>query len=61
MEARASVPLRSYATGLAGQLRQVGGFLRFTSPILLTDPHDITERLLNVVLNTIAAKPQFIE
>jgi len=33
-------------------LRQVGGFLRFPPPIQKTDRYDITERLLNVALNT---------
>jgi hypothetical protein len=34
------------------EMRQVGGYLRFSPPIK-TDHHNITEILLKVVLNTI--------
>jgi hypothetical protein len=49
--------IQHYVIKFASDLWQVGGFLRFPSPIK-TDRHDITEILLKVALNTInQAKP----
>ena len=42
--------IQHYVIKLVSDLRQVGGFLRFSPPIKLT--HDITEILLKVAFNT---------
>ena len=41
--------MQQYVIKFVSDLRQVGGFLR----VLPSFPHDITEILLNVALNTI--------
>ena len=44
--------IQQYVIKFVSDLRQVGGFLQFFTP-LKTDRHDITEILLKVSLNTI--------
>ena len=49
-----SVPITTvqhYVKKFVGDLRLVGGFLRFP-PTINTDRHDVTEMLLNVALKT---------
>ena len=50
--------IQHYVIKLVSDLRQVGGFLRFSSTNK-TDHHDITEILMKVVLNTIT-KPNHL-
>ena len=51
-ESRSGRGVQHYMIKLVSDLRQVGNFLRFPPQIKLT-PHDITELLLKVALNTI--------
>ena len=48
--------IQHYVIKFVSDLRQVGGFLRYCTPVSSTnktDRHDITEILLKVALNTI--------
>ena len=51
--------IQHYVIKLVSDLRQVSGFLRFSSTNK-TDHHDITEILLKVALNTITKPNQTI-
>jgi hypothetical protein len=53
-----TIDVDDYVIKFVSDLRQVGGFLRFPSPIK-SDRHDITEILLKVALNTLTLT-QFI-